>query len=109
LKIVPGQSLDLEERQMADRWLKKLDQDHQMQQMQVDDAERAVRAQEEVVKQARIDVKALEKLREKQLEEFKQQVLYEEQVFLDDVAGQQFSRRVVEEERQIADAEEVEA
>lgn len=59
----------------------------------IEQAKQAVVEQQEVVKQRGIDVKALEKLKEKQREEHRLEQLREEGLFLDDLAGQGFLRR----------------
>ena len=63
------------------------------QQSRIAQAEAAVVAQLQEVKQRGIDVKALEKLKEKQREEHRLEQLREEGLFLDDLAGQGFLRR----------------
>jgi len=63
------------------------------QQGRIQEAEQKVVQQTEVVKQCGIDVKALEKLQEKQREEHRLDQLREEGLFLDDLAGQGFLRR----------------
>ncbi|MCW2923295.1 MAG: Flagellar FliJ protein [Thermoleophilia bacterium] len=63
------------------------------QQTRIRDAERRVLEQVEVVKQRGIEVKALEKLEEKQREEHRVEQLREEGLFMDDLAGQGFLRR----------------
>ena len=59
----------------------------------IQQAKDAVVEQQEVVKQRGIDVKALEKLKEKQREEHRLEQLREEGLFMDDLAGQGFLRR----------------
>ena len=59
----------------------------------IQQAKDAVVQQLEVVKQRGIDVKALEKLKEKQREEHRLEQLREEGLFMDDLAGQGFLRR----------------
>lgn len=63
------------------------------QQGRIAQAEAAVVAQQQVVKQCGIDVKALEKLQDKQREEHRLEQLREEGLFMDDLAGQGFLRR----------------
>jgi flagellar biosynthesis chaperone FliJ len=63
------------------------------QQGRIAQAESAVVEQLQVVKQRGIDVKALEKLQEKQREEHRLDQLREEGLFMDDLAGQGFLRR----------------
>lgn len=63
------------------------------QQARIAQATAAVAAQEAVVRQAGIDVKALDKLKDKQREEHRLEQLREEGIFLDDLAGQGFLRR----------------
>jgi flagellar export protein FliJ len=88
----PGEAFDVEERMMLERYVKTVQQDQERQKVQIQNAEQAVREQEAVLKQAGIDVKVLEKLKEKQLEEFKAEMLREEAYFLDDLASQQYIR-----------------
>lgn len=59
----------------------------------IQQAKDAVVQQQDVVKQRGIDVKALEKLKEKQREEHRLEQLREEGLFMDDLAGQGFLRR----------------
>lgn len=63
------------------------------QQGRIQQAEQAVVDQQQVVKQRGIDVKALDKLKEKQREEHRLDQLREEGLFMDDLAGQGFLRR----------------
>lgn len=63
------------------------------QQGRIRDAIDAVAQQESVLTQCGIDVKALEKLKEKQQDEHREQQLREEGLFMDDLAGQGFLRR----------------
>ena len=77
-------------------------------------AKDAVVAQMDVVRQCGIDVKALEKLKEKQREEHRLDQLREEGLFMDDLAGQGFLRRkkqqaVVDSEEQLAREIELDA
>lgn len=74
------------------------------QQGRIRDAERRVVEQIEVVKQRGIEVKALEKLEEKQREEHRLEQLREEGLFMDDLAGQGFLRRRTQ--RAMVEAEE---
>jgi flagellar export protein FliJ len=59
----------------------------------IQQAKDAVIEQMDVVKQRGIDVKALDKLKEKQKEEHRLEQLREEGLFMDDLAGQGFLRR----------------
>jgi flagellar export protein FliJ len=68
-------------------------QEQGQQKTRIQNAERAVVEQMDVVKQRGVDVKALEKLREKQREEHRLDQLREEGLFMDDLAGQGFLRR----------------
>lgn len=88
----PGEAFDVEERMMMERYVKTVQQDQERQEIQIQKAEQAVREQEAVLKQAGIDVKVLEKLKEKQHEEFKAEALRENAYFLDDLASQQYIR-----------------
>lgn len=63
------------------------------QQGRIQQAKDAVVQQQDVVRQRGIDVKALEKLKEKQREEHRLEQLREEGLFMDDLAGQGFLRR----------------
>lgn len=106
MTLGPGDKLDIEDRK-ACAWaieLKKKEQSQQ--QRRIASAEQAVAAQEQVVKQAGIAVKALEKLKEKRFEEFHEEQLREQAVFLDDLSSQQFIRQ--EAERTALRAEEAE-
>lgn len=73
-------------------------QQQQAQQGNIQQAEQAVLVQQQVVKQAGIDVKALEKVEDKQREEHRIDQLREEGLFMDDLAGQGFLRRKKQEE-----------
>lgn len=95
----PGERFDVEERMMLERYLKTVQNDQERQQANIQSAEQSVREQEAILRQAGIDVKVLEKLKEKQHEEFKTEVLREESYFLDDLASQQYIRQSVEQER----------
>lgn len=90
----PGEMINVDERWMCERYIKVVRKDQEMQQLNVDAAEKRVVEQEAVVTQARIDVKVLEKLKEKQREEFHAEMLREEAYFLDDISSQQFIRQV---------------
>ncbi len=68
-------------------------QEQEQQHGRIQQAKDAVIEQQEVVKQRGIDVKALEKLKEKQREEHRLEQLREEGLFMDDLAGQGFLRR----------------
>lgn len=81
------------ERDWTERAIKDNAQAQVNQKRVIVDAENAVAAQQEVVKQRGIEVKALDKLREKQREEHRIEQLREEGLFLDDLAGQGFLRR----------------
>lgn len=78
-------------------WLEKAIKENGQQQTQqqgvIQKAERACVDQQDVVKQRGIEVKALEKVREKQREEHRIDQLREEGLFMDDLAGQGFLRR----------------
>lgn len=73
--------------------IKDIVQEQVQQQGRIQKAEQAVVEQTEIVKQCGIDVKALEKLRDKQREEHRLDQLREEGLFMDDLAGQGFLRR----------------
>lgn len=89
----PGQFVDIEDMRLCEHAAKLKREEQVSQQDNIAAAERAVQQQIEVVKQAGIDVKALEKLKEKQKEEFHEEMLREEAVFLDDLASQQYIRQ----------------
>jgi flagellar export protein FliJ len=102
---------DLYEFQMRRHFLegaiKENVQEQGNQHTRIDQAKAAVVQQQEVVKQRGIDVKALEKLKEKQREEHRLDQLREEGLFMDDLAGQGFLRRrkqvaIVEAEESLA-------
>jgi flagellar FliJ protein len=102
---------DLYEFQMRRHFLegaiKENVQEQGNQQTRIQQAQAAVVQQQEVVKQRGIDVKALDKLKEKQREEHRLEQLREEGLFMDDLAGQGFLRRrkqaaVVEAEESLA-------
>jgi flagellar FliJ protein len=88
---------DLYEFQMRRHFLegaiKENVQEQGNQQTRIQQAQAAVVQQQEVVKQRGIDVKALDKLKEKQREEHRLEQLREEGLFMDDLAGQGFLRR----------------
>jgi flagellar export protein FliJ len=88
---------DLYEFQMRRHFLegaiKESMQEQVSQEGRIQQAKDAVVQQQEVVKQRGIDVKALDKLKEKQREEHRLEQLREEGLFMDDLAGQGFLRR----------------
>ncbi len=88
---------DLYQFQMRRHFLEKAIVDSMQSQDQqrgrIEQAKQAVVEQQDVVKQRGIDVKALEKLKEKQREEHRLEQLREEGLFMDDLAGQGFLRR----------------
>jgi flagellar export protein FliJ len=88
---------DLYEFQMRRHFLEKAIEDNVKEQTaqhgRIEQAKAAVLEQQEVVKQKGIEVKALEKLKEKQREEHRLDQLREEGLFMDDLAGQGFLRR----------------
>lgn len=104
-----GETVDLEQLERISYWLVEIRKQQEQQQQSVQQAEQRVLTQKETIKQAKRDVKVLEKLREKQLEIYKEEMRREEMVFLDDIAGQQFIRRAVEEQRVLKRAEAHEA
>jgi len=98
-------------RHFLEQAIKEKVQEQVQQDQRITDAERKVAEQVVVVRQAGIDVKALEKLKEKQQEEHRLDQLREEGLFLDDLAGQGFLRRktmkaIVETEEAAAKARE---
>jgi flagellar export protein FliJ len=68
-------------------------QEQDAQHGRIQTAKQAVLVQQDVVKQCGIDVKALEKLRDKLREEHRLDQLREEGLYMDDLAGQGFLRR----------------
>lgn len=100
-RITPkrGEYINPERIIQTEGWLVEHRKRQTMQQWDVDEAREAVNAQTLVHRKAQQDIKVLEKLKEKQLEEFRLEQLREEQIFLDDLASQQFIRQTVEAER----------
>lgn len=92
------------QREWTERAIKENQQAQRDQQRAISAAEAAVVAQQEVVKQRGIEVKALDKLRDKQREEHRIEQLREEGLFLDDLAGQGFLRR--RQQAELIDSEE---
>lgn len=92
-----GRGDDLYEFQMRRHFLEQaIDanvKEQSSQQDRIQQAKVAVTEQQDVVRQRGIDVKALEKLKEKQREEHRLEQLREEGLFMDDLAGQGFLRR----------------
>jgi flagellar export protein FliJ len=92
-----GRGDDLYQFQMRRHFLEKAIEENVKEQGtqhgRIEQAKAAVVEQLEVVKQAGIDVKALEKLKDKQREEHRVEQLREEGLFMDDLAGQGFLRR----------------
>lgn len=80
-------------RDWLEKSIKANGQEQVQQQGAIQKAERAVSDQQDVVKQRGIEVKALEKVREKQREEHRLDQLREEGLYMDDLAGQGFLRR----------------
>ena len=98
-----GEVVDFDEIRMC-TWALRAKQEEQAAQVhRIDQARHRVVEQQEELKQRGIEVKALEKLKDKQHEEFKQELLAEQAVFLDDLASQQYIRRTVEEEHHAAE------
>lgn len=98
-----GEVVDFDEIRMCS-WALRAKQEEQAAQIQrIDQARQRVIEQQEVLQQRGIEVKALEKLKDKQHDEFKQELLAEQAVFLDDLASQQFIRRSVEAEHHAAE------
>lgn len=105
LRLEVGAEIDVHERWQYERMLDR----HRTttipaQRQCVQAAEQAVVQQQLALAEARKKVKVLEKLEEKQREEHRVELLHEEQVFLDDVAGQQFVRAEMEAQRRSAAA-----
>jgi flagellar export protein FliJ len=86
-------------RHFLEEAIKQSVQDQTAQHGRIQEAKNRVVEQQQVVKQAGIDVKALEKLKEKQREEHRLDQLREEGLFMDDLAGQGFLRRRTQEAR----------
>lgn len=99
-----GQAIDIQELEQCRYAIEKVQKQQSEQEFAVQAAAQAVVDQEKAVSKARQDVKVLEELREQQLLEFKAEMLREEQVFLDDIAGQMYSRkrRTEAEEKELA-------
>ena len=99
-KVPFGRGDDLYQFQMRRHFLEKAIDANVAEQTnqhgRIQQAKDAVVQQLEIVKQCGIDVKALEKLKEKQREEHRVEQLREEGLFLDDLAGQGFLRRRVQ-------------
>jgi len=93
MTLRPGQVLDVREQQLCAFAIEQKVKEQDSQRRKITKAEQRVEEQQEAVKQAGIAVKALEKLREKQLAEHREEQLREEAVFLDDLSGQQFIRQ----------------
>lgn len=104
---------DLHEFQMRRHFLERAIneslQEQERQRGRIATAHQRVAEQIQVVTQAGIDVKALEKLKEKQREEHRIDQLREEGLFLDDLAGQGFLRRRALAERIAAEEDAVHA
>ncbi len=100
----PGEVIDIEDRQYTEIAIKQNLKQQQGQQQKIVSAERAVVEQEQAVKQARIDVKVLEKLKERKREEWHEEELRKQAAFLDDVSTQQFMRREAEDLRVLSEA-----
>lgn len=83
-------------RQFLEQAIKDNVQEQGAQQGVIARAHQAVADQQDVLKQKGIEVKALEKMREKQREEHRLDQLREEGLFMDDLAGQGFLRRRVQ-------------
>lgn len=92
LETRPGETIDLHERLTTEYFLRRKHQEIELFQPKVDQARRDVEEQVPVVTKTGIDVKVLEKLEEKQREEFREETLRDEAIFLDDIAGQQYIR-----------------
>jgi flagellar export protein FliJ len=92
-----GRGDDLHQFQMRRHFLEQAIKDNVQGQTEqhsvIGRAQQAVRDQQDVLKQRGIEVKALEKMREKQREEHRLDQLREEGLFMDDLAGQGFLRR----------------
>lgn len=92
-----GRGDDLHQFQMRRHFLEQAIKDNVQGQTQQHDAikraQQAVVDQQDVVRQRGIEVKALEKMQEKQREEHRLDQLREEGLFMDDLAGQGFLRR----------------
>jgi len=89
----PGSMVDIEDIRLCEHAAKRKREEQDTQQGKIQQAERAVNEQIIVLRQAGIDVKALEKLKEKQGAEHWEEMLHEEAVFLDDLAAQQYIRQ----------------
>ena len=105
MTLKPGQHLDIQGRQETayalEQHRKKI---NTQERTVIPKHEGLVAEQTEVLMQASIKVKALEKLEEKHREEFHEEQLREQAVFLDDLASQQFIRNRSEGERHAEEA-----
>lgn len=93
-----GELVDFDEIRMCTWALRAKEKEQDSQRQRISDAHARVNEQQDVLRQRGIEVKALEKLKEKQREEFQQELLAEQAVFLDDLASQQYIRQTAEHE-----------
>lgn len=93
-----GELVDFDEIRMCSWALRAKEKEQDSQRQRISDAHARVNEQQDVLRQRGIEVKALEKLKEKQREEFQQELLAEQAVFLDDLASQQYIRQTAEHE-----------
>jgi flagellar export protein FliJ len=100
MDTTPGQLLDIADRIATAYALEQHRKAITQQERVIVQHEGYVAEQQLVLKQASIDVKALERLSEKHKEEFRLEQASAEAVFLDDLATQQFIRKGVEAEHQ---------
>jgi flagellar FliJ protein len=101
-----GEVVDFDEIRLCSWALKAKEAEQEEQRQRIAAAHQRVLEQQDVVRERGIEVKALEKLKEKQREEFNQELLAEQAVFLDDLASQQFIRREAQQERLAAEQEQ---
>ncbi len=91
-----GDLVDFDEIRMCTWALRAKEKEQESQRQRISDAHARVNEQQDVLRQRGIEVKALEKLKDKQREEFQQELLAEQAVFLDDLASQQYIRQTAE-------------
>ena len=91
-----GELVDFDEIRMCTWALRAKEKEQESQRQRISDAHARVNEQQDVLRQRGIEVKALEKLKDKQREEFQQELLAEQAVFLDDLASQQYIRQTAE-------------
>jgi flagellar FliJ protein len=86
--------------------LKQKKQEIEIQKPRIPAAEQFLRDKQQILTQRGIEVKALEKLKEKKQEEHRLELLREQAIFLDDLSSQQYIRQEAERALRAAEAEE---